>query len=448
MLLERFGRKHSRLLVLTGARQTGKTTLVKHALPDVDYVSLEDPVVRPSYTRMSAMEWLHKHPTAVLDEVQKAPTLIETIKAAHDMDADARYVLLGSSQILLLSKVRESLAGRATILELWPLTLPEMTTDDWSEPIGESRLVQFLRTGASETGPLEGIPGTNAGYARGLQAFHRYLEFGGMPVVHDREITDTERIDWLADYQRTYLQRDVTDLANLRDLEPFVLAQRAIAGITGKQVNFSDLARLASISVGTARRFMRYLELSYQVLLIRPYFANPGKRLSKMPKVHFVDPGVLRSVINRRGDPTGEEFESAVVAEIYKQSANAGLRVDFHHLRTYDGREVDLLVECEQGFVAIEIKMAQRVSPTDARHLRDLQPFLNKPLLASLVLSMDPEVKKLASDVIAVPAAWALATAASGRRPATSHARSASGSKWTGAMRRQMSCGLCRASRS
>jgi len=344
----------------------------------------------------------------VLDEVQKAPSLIETIKAAHDRDEHSRYVLLGSSQILLLSKVKESLAGRVSILELWPLTLPEMVTPQWDMPLTRSPLVSFLEGGGRDSGVFRGIPGASPQYAMNVLAFERYLLFGGMPVVHDPEISDAERRDWLTDYQTTYLQRDVADLANLRDLEPFILAQNAIAARTATTVNFSDLARQASVSSGTAQRFMRYLELSYQVLILRPWFRNPHKRLVRMPKVHFLDPGVQRSILRRRGEPGGEDFESAVVSEIHKQVRNAALPIDLFHLRTHDGREVDLLLELENGYVAIEVKAHRRASSTDARHLRGLGEFLDKPLLFSLVLSRDNEIQPLDESILALPVAWAL----------------------------------------
>jgi len=227
-------------------------------------------------------------------------------------------------------------------------------------------------------------------------------------VVHDPDLTDAECEDWLHDYQRTYLERDVVDLAAMRELEPFIHAQKAIAAKSGKMVNFSDLARSSMISPETARRFMRYLELSYQVILLQPYFRNREKRLYKMPRVHFLDPGVMRSILNRRGDPTGEEFESAVVAELYKQIRNASLRMDLFHLRTYDGREIDLLIELEEGFVAVEIKSTMHVAYSDARHLRGLNRLLDKPLIGALLLSMDKEIKRLDNGILAVPAAWAL----------------------------------------
>ena len=253
-----------------------------------------------------------------------------------------------------------------------------------------------------------GQPAADRSYARYSGILEHYLRFGGMPVVHHADLTDDERRSWLRDFQRTYLERDVADLAALRDLEPFVVAQRALATRTARTVNFSDLARSAGIAPATARRFLRYLELSYQVIQLPPFFRNPEKRLAKMPKVHFVDPGILRTILNRTGDWTGEEYESALVAEIVKQVRNAGLFADFFHLRTYDRREVDLLLELEEGFVGIEIKASRKVSRADARTLRGLEPLLDKPLLGAVVVSQDMEVRYLAPGVLAVPAAWLL----------------------------------------
>jgi len=400
--------KLGRLLVLTGARQTGKTTLITKTLPHFAYISVEDPVLRPVYSGMSSAQWIEQYPIAIIDEVQKAPSIVETIKAAYDSANHVRYILLGSSQILLLSKVKESLAGRVAIEELWPLTLPEMGTLSWDDKARDSRLISWLKTGAKEKSLLTGIPAGSQNFSRYLRIFQFYLQFGGMPLMHDQQLDAQERYQWLHDYQRTYLERDLSDLALIRDLEPFILAQKAIATYSGRLVNFSNLARLAAISPATARKFLRYLELSYQLITLPPFFRNLEKRLTKMPKVHFVDPGVMRSVLNRRGELTGEEFESAVVAEIYKQVKNSHLPVDFFHLRTYDKREIDLLLELEEGFIAIEVKQKARISATDARHLRNLEEFLDKPLIFSLILSLDQEIKYLNKSILAAPIAWVL----------------------------------------
>ncbi len=405
-LRKRAASRLARLLVVTGSRQTGKTTLIRRCFPDVPYISLEDPAVRPGFSRMTAAEWIERYPNAILDEVQKAPSLVETVKAAYDQSPAVRYFLLGSSQILLLSRVKESLAGRVAIEELWPLTLPEMATCSWDDPLAPSRLVLWLEDGCRRDDVLLGQPAADRTYARYAGILEHYLCFGGMPVVHHDDLTDDERSSWLRDFQRTYLERDVADLAALRDLEPFVVAQKVLATRTGRAVNFSDLARSAGIAPATARRFLRYLELSYQVIQLPPFFRNSEKRLAKMPKVHFVDPGILRTILNRTGDWTGEEFESALVAEIVKQMRNAGVLADFFHLRTYDRREVDLLIELEKGFVGIEIKASRRVTRADARTLRGLDAFLDKPLLGAVVVSLDLNVRYLAPGVLAVPAGW------------------------------------------
>ncbi|MDJ0764899.1 MAG: ATP-binding protein [Myxococcota bacterium] len=408
-LVRRAQGRLSRVVVLTGARQTGKTTLVQHVFSEVPYISVEDPMVRPTYTRMTATDWIEQFPNAVIDEVQKAPSLVETIKAAHDISKNARYILLGSSQIQLLSKVKESLAGRVAITELWPLTLPEMLTSSWEEPVRPSRFLSWLTSEKLDMNIFLGQPASHPTHAQAVMLFNRYLRLGGMPAITDPTLPEDECHRWIKDYQRTYLERDVADLAALRDLEPFVRAQRVLGERSGKLINYSDLARSAGIAPDTARRFVHYLELSYQAIILRPYFRNAEKRLSRAPKIHFLDPGVLRAVINRRGDVTGEAFESAVVAEVYKQIKTAQIEATLYHLRTHDGREVDLMIELEDGYIGIEVKQSSSISKAAARSLIGLTDLLDKPLLGSLVLSNDLQVRPLAQGVLALPAAWALA---------------------------------------
>ena len=135
---------HARIIVLTGARQTGKTTLARLCFPQYAYLSIEDPVLRIQYKQLTAAQWKKFYPEAILDEVQKEPVLIESVKSVYDQYHDVRYVLLGSSQLLLLSKVKESLAGRCVIEEVLPLTLPEMLTRAWEETPGHSFFQQYL----------------------------------------------------------------------------------------------------------------------------------------------------------------------------------------------------------------------------------------------------------------------------------------------------------------
>lgn len=392
-----------RILVLTGARQTGKTTLVKEAFPDYEYISLEDPVLRMEYQRLSAQRWADQFPLAVLDEIQKTPQLIESIKAVYDQFEAPRYLLLGSSQILLMKQVRESLAGRCQLLELYPLTLPEMMTQSWDDPVQESRLVRWVRDGV-DLSELPPVLSRDVRFVKACACFERYLQIGGYPALWKENCTVEEARRWLYDYVQTYLQRDIRDLAEIRNLEPFVLAQQMSARLTGALVNYSALAKEAGITAKTAQRFLQYLQMSYQVFLLQPWFRNPLKRLVKSPKLHYLDPGVQSAVSGRYGSLTGQEFESAVVAEVIKQLKTADVRVDFYHLRTLDGREVDLLLETADGFYAIEVKQSRSIHSSDARQLKGLPELLDKPLLHAFLVSNDPVVTVLEDRVTAIPA--------------------------------------------
>lgn len=398
------GTKQGRILVFTGARQVGKTTLVKHLMPDSTYLSIEDPVLRKDYASLTAAQWNALYPDAILDEVQKEPSLIESIKATYDQYADTRYALLGSSQIMLLKQVKESLAGRCTILDMYPLTLPELQTSGFDNPVPFSPWQQLLRQPFM---PLQLVPSLNMAKRMTsiMQAWNFCLQFGGYPALVDEQMTDEDRYLWLKNYVRTYLERDVQDLAMMRDLEPFVKLQQAIACQTAQTINLSRLATDVQVSAKTVQRYVEYLNISYQTLSLPAWTRNPTKRLTRAPKIHYMDYGVLQAVIGKRGGMTGAEFESFAVTELYKQAKNIQADATFYHLRTHDGKEVDLLVELPEGYIAFEIKQSAHVARTDARHLVGLQQMLDKPLLHSFVLSNDVQTMPLTDDVIAVHAA-------------------------------------------
>ena len=405
--------KHrGRILVITGARQTGKTTLASRVFENHLLLSMDDPLVRPEFSRLTAKDWINRYPLAVIDEIQKLPALMDSIKACYDSSPDVRYVLLGSSQIMLLKGIRESLAGRAAIKELYPLTLPELMTTDWSEPANPSRLIRWLSENPRNDPRdyLEGVVSINERYAVAKQSWEYYLNWGGMPALTHADYSNEDRRKWLEDYFASYLQRDLSDLGRLNDLEPFIRAQQAIALRTSKLINFTELGRLAGVSSPTAKKFMRYLELSYQVILLPAFFRNPEKRLAKQPKVVFLDPGVRRGILRKSGVLDGLEWESAVIAEIFKQVKTADLPVYLYHLRTLDGREIDLLLESEQGFIAIECKMTTNPSRNDFHAMRNLTALLDKPLLAGLVICSENAVRRFDADIplYSVPAAWLL----------------------------------------
>ena len=245
-------------------------------------------------------------------------------------------------------------------------------------------------------------------YAVKMQQWQYYLRFGGYPKLTDRQLTDDLRYEWLSDYVRTYLERDVRDLAMIRDLEPYVKLQQALAADTGQILNETSLSKAIGVTTKTVKNYLQYLSLSYQTLILPAWSKNLNKRLVKAPKIHYLDNGVVQAVLKKRGGLTGGEFESAVVSEIYKQANNIRARVNFYYLRTHDGKEVDLLIETQDGYYAFEIKMAEHVSATDARHLRNLQEFLDKPLLHSFLLSNDNQTHQFSDSITAVSVAYFL----------------------------------------
>jgi len=359
---------------------------------------------------MSATEWLSAYPKVILDEVQKAPAMFDTVKAMVDMNSDCRIMLSGSSQIMLMERVKESLAGRVSLFEMFPLTLPEMTTDGWDDPVMPSRLCRYLADTKRDPNVFSGIPQSDAGFAKANIIWNRYLDLGGMPSLWNPTfLTNIEDCrTWLQNYVQTYLQRDIRDLVMLRELEPFVLAQKAIASQTAGIMNMTNLSRDSGISPSSASRFLKYLEISYQIVLLQPWFKNRTKRLVKSPKLHMIDPGVMRAISGKTGSLSGNEFESAVVSEIIKQIQSREIPATPYFLRTHDGLEVDLLLEMEDGFIPIEIKQSTHVTKNDARHLFAIAPILDKPVLMGLVISNDPAPHVFTDNIRALPAAWLL----------------------------------------
>lgn len=403
-LQEKRRSKLGRIIVLTGARQTGKTTIARHSFADYAYLAIDDSVQCSSLMKLTASQWQNFYPYAVLDEVQKEPALIDHIKATYDQFADTRYLLLGSSQFLLMEKVRESLAGRCVIMEIYPLTLPELITGSFEDNINRSFFAKYV-AGEQNTDTVYPSFTLDPHYAVKKNAYDFYLRYGGYPAVSDEELTDAERDEWLRMYVKTFLERDIRDLVSFRDLEPFLKLQRYLANTTGSLVNFSSISKETGVSVPTVQRYVRYMEISYQSVVLPAWFSNPLKKLVKAPKIHFLDNGVLRAVLQKKGALTGSEFESAIVAEIYKQVKTYKLPLTCYHLRTQDGREVDLLLEAEDYFIVIEIKMTEHVNHTDARHLQDLQGILNKPIRQSFILSNDMQARHLTDNIMAMHAA-------------------------------------------
>jgi hypothetical protein len=257
-----------RLVLITGARQTGKTTLVKNKYATLSYYNLDAIEYRDQLSSISTFNWSKEVGIAVIDEIQKEPGLIDKIKFAFDESSLKFSVFTGSSQILLLKKVQETLAGRVSLMEIFPFMLRELidVSGEIDEPILLNRLLAVKRIDMV----LEPINSLLMVETFDLHSkAEEWLYFwGGMaPLIH---ITDpNDRKLWLKDYAIAYLERDLADLANLNDLKPFRKFQQISALRTSNLISYTELAKDAGISIESARRYLEYIRISYQTFLIQ-----------------------------------------------------------------------------------------------------------------------------------------------------------------------------------
>lgn len=387
---------------MTGARQTGKTTLIRYAYPELNYINLDSPENRSAVNNTGSADWAQDIGAAVLDEAQKVPSIFEKVKYAYDAGALKFSVLLGSAQIMLLHQVRESLAGRVFLYELWPLMACELLTPA-GIPAPAAPLLEDLLTADSVETVLGSKPEILLAEeeAPRIKAENYLLRWGGMPELLHLE--DEDKKQWLRSYEYTYLERDLADLARLKDLEPFRKLQKLAALRAARLLNYSELAKDAGISVDSARRYLEYLALSYQVVLLQPYHENLTSQVVKSPKLYFVDVGILRRLAGSSGEASGEVYENYAVAEIFKWIRTAQKDVEIYFYRTRSGLELDLLLKTEKGFIGIEIKSSRRLSSIDYRPMLALAARLGNKWLGGICLYRGQKLYKLAD-----PGIWAV----------------------------------------
>lgn len=393
-----------RLAVLTGARQVGKTTLARHLYGnDLRYLNLDSPGERERVTGVPAEGWAKVVGPAVLDEVQKAPDVLEKVKWAYDEGQLGFSVLLGSSRILLLDRVRESLAGRVFLYEMWPLTIGELAPE-YGGALPREPWVARLLNGSGAVREildplLQGVVGAEAGAAQA--AVHHILEWGGLPPL--LQYPPEDRLAWLEAYQATYLERDLLDLVQLRDLDAFTACHRLAALRAGRILSFSELARDAALSVSTVRRYLRYLELSYQTFRLNAWAKGAGTRWIKSPKLIWFDSGVQRTLSGQMAGLTGEQYESATTAQILVTLWSLGARFTPSYMRTAGGLEIDLLLERQDRLLALEIKARSTVSERDATPFNKARRHLGDRLTGGLVVYRGQQVVELGEEVFAIP---------------------------------------------
>ncbi len=318
--------------LLTGPRQSGKTSLLRRGFPDHGYVSLDLPSEAEA-AEEDGQAFLARHAAPlIVDEVQYAPRLLRFLKSVVDSDRErmGQYILTGSQKFSLMQGVTESLAGRISLLDLHPLSLAE------------------LEQGTELTADGD--------------VFWRWLLAGGYPELHARGLSP-ER--FYADYVATYLERDVRQAVNVRNLRDFDRFLRLLALRTGQLLNASAVASEVGVAVTTIKNWLSVLEASNVIRLLEPYHRNAGKRLVKTPKVYFLDTGLacflagIRSVEQlAQSALRGALFETQVIAQLTRTLANRGSVRDVYFYRDHHGTEVDLVLPVGEKLHLVECKVS------------------------------------------------------------------------------------------
>lgn len=350
-------------VVLTGPRQSGKTTLTKQLFGNkYAYVSLEAPDIR-GVASSNPRGFLESHtPPVIFDEIQYAPELLHYIKEHIDKrrSIPGQFILTGSQNLLLIGKVTETLAGRAAILKLLPLSFREIAGQPKAHLIWEAKKKQSRGQGYA--------------YAELMKKFVR----GGYPELAANPKRDHTL--WHSSYLQTYIERDVRSLRQIGDLTQFQNFLQSLATRSGQLLNITDISRDIGISVNTSKAWLSILEATFQIIVLRPYFANIGKRLVKSPKVFFTDVGVLCNLLRIRdpqhiiaGPLGGAIMETAVLSEIMKTIIHQGKEPQVYFWRTSLGAEVDIIVDTGRELIPIEVKLSSTPKPGMADQIEAFQ---------------------------------------------------------------------------
>ncbi|MDR1040839.1 MAG: ATP-binding protein [Deltaproteobacteria bacterium] len=383
------------VLLVTGARQVGKTTLLRHLAGETRrYVTLDDPLVLSLAREDPALFMQRFSGPVLIDEIQYVPQLLPYIKMAVDEDRKpGQFWLTGSQQFQVMRNISESLAGRVGILSLPGLSRWEITGQGRGRPAFLPDL-QFIKR-------LDGESLT-------LQELYRLIWRGSFPALALDD--DMNRDLFLGSYVQSYLQRDVRDLAQVGDEMAFLRFLRACAARTGRLLNIADLARDADVSPVTGKKWLSILEASGLVYLLEPYFSNVTKRMVKAPKLYFLDTGLAAYLTEwsspetlEAGAMSGAIFETWVMGELLKGWLGNGLRPPFYYYRDKDQKEIDLLIIQDGTAYPLECKKTASADKNDVRHFQVLEK-LKMPVGLGGVICLASQALPLTEKAWSIPA--------------------------------------------
>ncbi|MBM4387527.1 MAG: ATP-binding protein [Deltaproteobacteria bacterium] len=360
------------VLILTGARQVGKTSLLRKLFPDIHYVALDIPAVAFQAEKSPEEFFMNNPPPLIIDEVQYAPSIFRYIKHLVDMDREpGKFLLTGSQNFKLMHNVAESLAGRCAVIEMMGLSFREVKAAFPEKTVRE------------------------------------YLFKGGFPELHARE---TDAHIWFNSYLATYLERDVRNLSSVGSLTEFDRFLRCAASRCAKILSYSDMARDTGVAPNTIKNWLSIAVTSGQIFLLEPYYRNIGKRLVKAPKLYFSDTGLARFLlgIERIGSVADEPyaghlFENLIVSEIKRIMNEEGKTIPMWFFRDTSNREVDIVIEKNGGFMLFECKTTENPTLEDARNMKYFEEIYGrKSVKAGYLVCNSPVKYKIKDDIFAI----------------------------------------------
>ena len=393
------------VILITGARQTGKTTLAR----DLIFAPQDFPGRYATLDDLEVLAAAKADPAGflatlsasgepvILDEIQHAPELLPVIKASVDRDRrPGRFLLTGSANVLILPKVSESLAGRVELLTLWPLSQAELAGKITS-------FVDFLFSDEA----MGSLPARSEAMDR-AELVGRVLA-GGYPEALTR--AGKRRQDWFSSYLTTILQRDVRDLANIEGLTQIPRLMSLLATRSASLLNLADLSRTLPLPYTTLQRYMTLLEAIYLIKLLPAWSSNLGTRLLKTPKLLMTDTGlggylmgVSQSRVVEKPGLLGGLLENFVVLELIKDAGWSQTSPSFYHWHTAKREEVDVLMESRDGrLVGVEVKASSSVSSSDFKGLRALQELVGEKFHRGILLYSGQHVLPFGEGLYAVP---------------------------------------------
>jgi Predicted ATPase (AAA+ superfamily) len=359
------------IIALTGPRQSGKTTLLKELFPEYRYISLENPDIRAFATDdpIGFLNLYNQH--VIFDEVQRVPQLFSYIQGIVDDSGQmGQFILSGSQNFHLLNSITQTLAGRVALFKLLPFDFSELK---------------------------------NAGIQK--NSYSQTAVKGFYPAIYTREI---DPVVFYANYIQTYIEKDVTELLNIRDLNLFRKFIGLCAARAGQLLNISALANECDISQPTAKAWLSILESSYITFQLQPYHQNFNKRLVKSPKLYFYDTGLLNYLLGIRTPEDFEQnrlkgnlFENMIIAEYQKKNNHQYLHQDYNFWQASNGREVDLLIKTHNGFDIFEIKATHTISASLFKELDYFEELTTGLFIKKhLIYGGDEDQKRTKYDVI------------------------------------------------